>query len=385
MIRRLGALSLVLVILILAGPAAQPAAAHGERTQEAFLRSSTVLLYDVEYSTVDLAVGQPLTVTGSVRIMRSWPDRVVGPPETGFLSLAMPGPVFAIKDRRLNGVFVPQSVHIERGATYRFEVTAVAREEGRWHVHPSLAVEGTGTLVGAGEWITVRPGTFTNTVALADGSTVDLTNHGMIRVVLWHVIGALVGLAWIAYWLRRPLLARSALVARGEGRRLIRPGDRRTGLIFGVVALAVLGGGVLVTNATIDGSLLPLQVARAEVAPLPPLAATVDATVTSAEWRANADELVLMMSVRNTGGMPVRLSQIQIAELTLRDLGTDAVAPGATSPFALRIPGPVLREHNLLPLQEPQVRLTALLFFTDDAGGRQLTEIDELTSPVLPR
>jgi methane/ammonia monooxygenase subunit B len=383
MIGRIGALSLVLVLLTLT--TAGPAAAHGERTQEAFLRSSTVLLYDVEYSTVDLAVGEPLTVTGYLRIMGSWPDRVVGPPETGFLSLAMPGPVFAIKDRRLNGTFVPQSVHIERSSTYRFEVTAIAREEGRWHVHPSFAVEGTGTLVGAGEWITVRAGTFTNTVPLADGSSVDLTNHGMARVVGWHVIAALVGIGWIVYWLRRPLLARSALVARGEGRRLIRRGDQRAGLIFAMVVLAVIGGGVLVTNATIDGPLLPLQVARAEVAPLPSPEATVESTVTSAEWRANADELVLMMSVRNTGAMPVRLSQIQVAELAVRDLGLPVVGPGATAPLTVRLAGPVLREHNLLPLREPQVRLTALLFFTDDAGGRQLSEIDELTSPVLPR
>jgi hypothetical protein len=76
---------------------------------------------------------------------------------------------------------------------------------------------------------------------------------------------------------------------------------------------------------------------------------------------------------------------MQVAELTLRDLGLAPVAAGSTSSMTVRVPGPVLREHNLLPLKEPQVRLTALLFFTDDAGGRQLTEIDELTSPVLPR
>jgi methane/ammonia monooxygenase subunit B len=53
--------------------------------------------------------------------------------------------------------------------------------------------------------------------------------------------------------------------------------------------------------------------------------------------------------------------------------------------LTLELPGAVLREHNLLPLAEPQVRVTALLFFTDATGNRQLAEIDELTSPVLPR
>ena len=131
---RISGLSLVLVILSLT--TAGPAAAHGERTQEAFLRSSTVLLYDVEYSTVELAVGEPLTVTGYLRIMRSWPDRVVGRPETGFLSLAMPGPVFAIKDRRLNGTFTPQSVHIGPGATYRFSVFHVLETDDPYGMFP---------------------------------------------------------------------------------------------------------------------------------------------------------------------------------------------------------------------------------------------------------
>ena len=182
-------------------------------------------------------MGEELTVTGYVRIMESWPDRVIGPPEVGFLSLAMPGPVFAIKDRRLSGEFTPQSVRIARGATYPFSVTAVAREQGRWHVHPSFAVEGTGTLVGAGQWITVGPGVFTNTVALADGSSVDLTTVGMRPGGAVARARSAGGIAWMAYWMRRPLLARAAVVARGEGRRLIGPGDRR-------VAVGVRGAGV---------------------------------------------------------------------------------------------------------------------------------------------
>jgi methane/ammonia monooxygenase subunit B len=363
---------------------AAPAAAHGERTQEAFVRASTVLLHDVKFSTTSLAVGEELTVTGYVRVMESWPDRVIGPPEVGFLSLAMPGPVFAIKDRRLSGEFTPQSVRIARGATYPFSVTAVAREQGRWHVHPSFAVEGTGTLVGVGQWITVRPGRFTNTAALADGSSVDLTTIGMGRVAVWHVLGAVVGIAWLAYWLRRPLLARAAVVTRGEGRRLIGRGDRRAAVVFAAVVLALIGGGVAVTNATLPGPLIPLQVSRAAPAPLAPGSASVTVSVTSAEWRSAEDRLVVAVVADNSGRFGVRLAQVQIAELVL-PVSAASVGRGTRSVLTLELPGAVLREHNLLPLAEPQVRVTALLFFTDATGNRQLAEIDELTSPVLPR
>lgn len=384
MSRRVAALAVLLLLLML--PAA-PAAAHGERTQEAFLRSATVLLHDVRFSVTTLRVGEELTITGYVRIMDSWPDRVIGPPEVGFLSLAMPGPVFAIKDRRLSGEFTPQSVAVRRGATYPFTVTAVAREQGRWHVHPSFAVHGTGTLVGAGEWITVRPGEFHDTVALADGSTVDLTTVGSGRVAVWHLLGALVGLAWLGYWIRRPMLARAAVVARGQGRRLIGRADQRVAAGFAVVALAMIGGGVLVTNATLPGPLIPLQVSRAEPQPVAAEPATVTTRVGSATWRAGADRLEIEVSVDNRGAAPVRLDRLQIAELTVPATGgaAEAIVPGDQRTLTLRLPGTLLREHNLLPLAEPQVRITALLFFADPAGNRQLTEIDELTSPVLPR
>jgi hypothetical protein len=122
----------------------------------------------------------------------------------------------------------------------------------------------------------------------------------------------------------------------------------------------------------------------------------VTTEVTSARWRAGEDRLVLTVSADNAGAVAVRLAQVQVAELVLpgtslgpagssTDPSSAPIAPGARQTITLALPGPVLREHNLLPLSEPQVRITALLFFADAAGNRQLTEIDELTSPVLPR
>jgi methane/ammonia monooxygenase subunit B len=202
---------------------AAPAQAHGEQTQEAFLRASTVLLYDVKFSRTTMDVGDELVVTGRLRVMDAWPEHTIAEPEIGFLSLVTPGPVFAIKDRELSGTFTPQSVEISKGSRYSFSVTAVAREAGRWHVHPSVAVHGTGTLAGRGEWITVGPGHFTNTVKLASGRQVNLTTYGFDRVVSWHLIAFATGLSWLIYWLRRP----KACSRWWSGSRIPRPCQSR--------------------------------------------------------------------------------------------------------------------------------------------------------------
>ncbi|MBA3720738.1 MAG: monooxygenase, partial [Nocardioidaceae bacterium] len=176
------------------------------------MRSSTAVLYDVTFSDTEVAVGERFTVSGTVRIMRSWPEHTVGPPETGFLSVIAPGPVVAVERREMNGVVTPQAVYIEKGATYDFRLDLVARRAGSWHVHPSFAVEGVGTLVGRGEWVAIADGEYTPTATALDGGTIDLSTVGLGRVVTWHLLGAALAVGWLAYWLRRPLLARLGAV-----------------------------------------------------------------------------------------------------------------------------------------------------------------------------
>ena len=44
-----------------------------------------------------------------------------------------------------------------------------------------------------------------------------------------------------------------------------------------------------------------------------------------------------------------------------------------------------LRNQNLLPLNDAQIRLTGLMFFRDAKGQTSATEINELTSGILPQ
>jgi len=215
---------------------------------------------------------------------------------------------------------------------------------------------------------------------------VSLTDYGFARVAWWHVIGLVVGIAWLVYWLgTRPVLARAAAVERGEGAGLINRRNRLTGALFALLSLALIGGAYAWTDATYGSSHIPLQVARVTPPITPPADLTVTSKVESADWRSGSDRLELRLSVHNKGFAAVRLTQLQIAELTVPAHGAVEVAPGGNATFTIALPGPLLREHNLLPLREPQIRVTALLFYADTAGTRQVDEIDELTSPVLPR
>ncbi|MGH3737092.1 MAG: methane monooxygenase/ammonia monooxygenase subunit B [Micromonosporaceae bacterium] len=384
------------LVAILAGPA--PAAhAHGEQTQEAFLRSSTVLLYDVRYSATEVNVGDELTITGTLRVMNAWPDHTIPEPEIGFLSVIAPGPVFAVKDRRLGDTFTPQSVKVGKGQTFPFSVTLVAREEGHWHVHPSFAVEGTGTLVGRGEWIDVGPGEFHNTAALPGGEKIDLTTYGTGTVLVWHVIAFVIGVGWLVFWLRRPVLARLGVVSAGGAGTLTDGRDVKVGLGFVALIAAVLAGGYVYSVSTAAADPMPLQVARLAPEPQAQADPLVSSEVRKAQYRKDAGTLTLTVRVENTSDAPVTLSSMQIAEETLVHAGTttdgahpalridDAtVAPGAERELTVVIDTEPLQRANLLPLREPQVRITGLLFFTDPAGNRQISEVDEVTSPILP-
>ena len=85
---------------------------------------------------------------------------------TRFVNETAPGPVLLMNDRLVNGMSAPDAIFVKKGNTYDFKLTLTGREPGRWHVHPTFAVEGAGTLIGPGQWVTVQDtGSFTNNLA----------------------------------------------------------------------------------------------------------------------------------------------------------------------------------------------------------------------------
>ena len=88
-----------LIALAIAAIASVPkACAHGEAGDEPFLKDLTVAFYDVSIAPTAIQVGQPVTITGTVRILETWPY-TLAPPETAAIMPVVPGPVFALQDR----------------------------------------------------------------------------------------------------------------------------------------------------------------------------------------------------------------------------------------------------------------------------------------------
>lgn len=195
---------LVLVVVsvaIAALASASRAFAHGEAGDEPFLKDLTTAFYDVAISPTEIQVGQPVTITGRVRVLETWPY-TLDPPETAYITPVVPGPVFALQDRTVNGSPTPGAFFVEKGGIYEFKMVMLGRNPGRWHVHPGIAIKGTGTLIGPGEWVTVMPSAmrFDFPLELLNGQTINLDTYAGRFVWWWSVAGFLIGVAWMLYW-----------------------------------------------------------------------------------------------------------------------------------------------------------------------------------------
>src|SRR5579863_449503 len=85
--------------------------AHGEAGDEPFLKDLTTAFYDVKISPTEIEVGQPVTITGTVRILETWPY-TLDPPNKAYITPVVPGPVFALKERTVNGQQAPGSFFV---------------------------------------------------------------------------------------------------------------------------------------------------------------------------------------------------------------------------------------------------------------------------------
>src|SRR5258708_7216958 len=139
----------ILAIAMAATIMPSSAFAHGEAGDEPFLKDLTTAFYDVKISPSLIHVGEPVTIIGKVRILDTWPY-TLDDPKMAYITPVVPGPVFALKDRTVNGQSTPGSFFVQRAGVHHFKMVVLGREPGRWHVHPGIAIQGTGTLIGPG-------------------------------------------------------------------------------------------------------------------------------------------------------------------------------------------------------------------------------------------
>src|SRR5215813_4143155 len=103
------------------------ASAHGENSQEGFLRMETVAFSNVQFSKDTIKQGEELTITGKASLLTTWP-RTLGEPDTGFINVTAPGPVVLMKDRLINGMSAPDAIFVKKGNAYEFKLTLLGRQ-----------------------------------------------------------------------------------------------------------------------------------------------------------------------------------------------------------------------------------------------------------------
>ncbi len=400
-----------LALLILFAVPEQPAQAHGERAQEPYLRTRTAHWYDVKWSTNSVAVNQDLIVTGKFRLFSDWPD-AVNNPSTVFVSNATPGPVFARIESFLNGVPARQSFRdLEIGRDYEYKMVLRGRIPGRHHVHPMIAVKGSGPLVGPGLWvdITGNADDFKFPLKAISGENIeDLQTWGVQNAISWQLMWFVIAAAWLVWWLRRPLLIpRYIVLQKGREDLLTTKLDMKIAviLLIGVIVLA-LGSYNWARNKW--PKIVPLQAGKMHTPPLPFERSPVSVVVKEARYDVPGRSMRVAMSVNNISAKPLRIGEFATASLRFVNNNFDAAKANVDPNFPHELvarKGLVLSDDSVIePGQTKEInfeatdaaweieRLTSfltdvdskfggLLFLFDDSGKRYIAEIG---APILP-
>jgi methane/ammonia monooxygenase subunit B len=389
-------------LLLLMASYAPRAFAHGEAADEPFLKDLTVAFYDVHISPTAIKVGEPVTITGAVKILETWPY-TLDPPQTAYITPVVPGPVFALVDREVNGTPTPGSILVDKGGTYHFKMVIRGRHPGDWHVHPGIAIQGTGTLIGPGEWVKVEPGAepFKMDVTLLTGQTVNLEHYGGSFVWWWSFAGFIVGMVWMVYWtVPKRTVTRLAVTTQipvnddAPDIGLITPRDHMwMDLLAGVIIVMLVGGWAYMAAK------FPVRLPQQTVRFTPDV---VDSTTHSAQvmkatstYDDRTDTLLIDLAVKNNGTTPLSLKQYIMAMATFVNGDKDAqgkagpahyvgpmqvepdtpIQPGEIGKVQLKISSPLFDEERLIPLHDPQERIAGLLRFTDPQGHEDLVTL----------
>jgi methane/ammonia monooxygenase subunit B len=383
--------------------------AHGEAGDEPFLKDLTTAFYDVKVSPTEIQVGQPVTVTGKVRILETWPY-TLDPPGKAYIAPVVPGPVFALKDRTVNGQDAPGSFFVEKGGIYDFKMTLLGREPGHWHVHPGIAVEGTGTLIGPGEWVNVQPSAagFVFPVTLLSGETINLNTYEGGFVWWWSFAGFLIGVAWMLYWtLSKRTVTNLAVTLQipinddAPDIGLITPKDHvwMNALAGLTIAMLVVGWTFMATKYPVR---LPQQTDWFSPKVISPGENMAEVEPEGATYDDGTDTLIMKVSVKNIGTSPITTKRYIMAMTTFVNGTADdlaaagpkdyvgqlevepntPIAPGETKELSLKMTNPILTDERLIPLRDPQQFIAGMLQFSAADGKQELVTIRESVIPT---
>jgi methane/ammonia monooxygenase subunit B len=385
---------------------APTASAHGEKSQAAFMRMRTIHWYDLKWSKEVVKVNETVEVTGKFHVFEGWPE-TVDAPENAFLNIGIPGPVFIRKASYIGGQLVPRSVRLEIGKTYDFKVVLMARRPGDWHVHTMMNVKGGGPIIGPGKWLTIEGSMadFKNPITTLTGATIDLENYNLENTYFWHTLWYVFGLAWIVYWIRRPVfLPRFLMVNAGRADELVSGTDKKIGMVFAAATVLIVIFAMSAANGKYPIT-IPLQAGTMRgIKPAVDEKSAVSIKVEDATYRVPGRAMRMKLTMTNNGNSAVRLGEFYTASVRFLDsdvykdtsgypedlLAEDGLsvsdnsplAPGETRTVEVTAADAAWEVYRLADIiYDPDSRFAGLLFFFDAAGNRTISQVD---APLIP-
>lgn len=384
-----------------------PVLAHGERSQEPFLRMRTVNWYDTKWVGKSTAVNDIAYLKGSFHLSEDWPRAVVKPHRT-FLNVGSPSSVFVRLSSKMNGTPMFNSGPLEIGRDYDYEVTLKARLPGHHHIHPMLAIKEAGPVAGPGGWmdITGSYASFTNPVKTLTGETFDSETMGGMTGIMWHAFWIALAIFWIGFfWIRPMYLIRARVLAAYGDEILLDPIDRKVGTAVLIFTLVVVTVSYLAADARYPIT-VPLQAGETKVKPLPIKPNPLVVEVTHAEYDVPGRALRMTIHATNNGTQPVSIGEFTTAGIRFlnkvgqaRNLDPEypaelvaqagltmdneaPIQPGQTVDIHIESKDVLWEVQRLVDiLHDPDQRFAGLLMSFTDSGERL---INSVAAPVLP-
>lgn len=389
--------------------------AHGERMHSPSLRMRSIQFFDMKWEGAgDVKVNDKVTITGKMFFPKDehWPMGVEHP-TVSYLQSSGPAAVFTKVESYISDQPMVQSTGMKLGRTYAFKLVMQARVPGSWHIHPTIQIQGSGPIVGPGEWghVTGNMADFkASGVAGINGEVIidDLSTYTLDFIIGWHALWFVLGLVWLLWWIRRPtLLPRYRAVQEGVDKRLLITGaDKKMGFVMLIVVLTFVIGGAINANAKYP-DILPLQTGLAPVEPLPLQNHGLKIVGTNSEYNVAKRSMNLAVKVTNNGDKAMQISEFATAGirfvinpdeldgvrgatqakstagypeeyirevLVIEDGSASPILPGETRAFTIVAADAVWEIQNLSELVLSPVRRTGgLVFFIDEDGKRYHT------------
>jgi methane/ammonia monooxygenase subunit B len=300
---------------------------------------------------------------------------------------------------------------LELGRDYEYKMVLKGRIPGRYHVHPMIAVKGSGPLVGPGKWIEVTGSSadFTAPFTAISGEQIEnLETWGVGAAVKWHLLWLLLAVAWILWWVRRPLLIPRYLALKAEREDLLTTNtDLKVGIALLVGTIAITIAGYQWAKSTYPRT-VPLQAGTMYAPPLPAQPHMVDIRFKEARYDVPGRSMRMAFTVTNVSDRPLRVGEFATASVRFVNQNLPAararVDAGYPSEVVARTGLTISDDNEIKPGETRDLRIDAtdaaweierltsfltdvdskfggLLFFFDGQGNRFIAEVG---GPILP-